>query len=78
MNRISGQTEGIKKMIADQRHCSEILSQLRAVRFAVRAIEANILKTQLQYCVVQSFNSEEERQEKIEELRDLFDRFHEI
>ena len=78
LNRISGQLEGIKKMIAEKRHCSEILSQLRAVRFAVRAVEANILKAQLQYCVVQSFNSEEERQQKIEELRDLFDRFHEI
>lgn len=65
-------------MIAEKRHCSEILSQLRAVRFAVRAVEANILKAQLQYCVVQSFNSEEKRQQKIEELRDLFDRFHEI
>ncbi len=73
LNRISGQLEGIKKMIAEKRHCSEILSQLRAVRFAVRAVEANILKAQLQYCVVQSFS-----QQKIEELRDLFDRFHEI
>ena len=78
LNRILGQLEGIKKMIAEKRHCSEILSQLRAVRSAVRAVEANILKAQLQYCVVQSFNSEEERQQKIEELRDLFDRFHEI
>lgn len=78
LNRISGQLEGIKKMILEKRPCSEVLSQLRAVRSAVRAVEANVLKTQLQHCVVQSFNSEEERQEKIEELRDLFDRFHEI
>ena len=78
LNRITGQLEGIKKMIAKQRDCSEILSQLRAVRSAVWAVEANILKEQLKFCVEQSFNSPQERQQRIDELRDLFDRFHEI
>lgn len=78
LNRAVGQMEGIKKMISESRDCFEILSQLRAVRSAVRAIEANILKSYLQYCVLQCFNSEEERQTRINEIRELFDRFHEI
>jgi len=75
LNRISGQIEGIKKMIEDGRYCPEIIAQLRAVRSAVKSVEANILQTHLQHCVAQSFASEADRMEKIEELKKLFDRF---
>ena len=75
INRIIGQLEGVKKMIEERRYCPEILIQLRAIRSAVRAVEGNILKTHLQHCVVQSFASEDEREAKIEELKELFDRF---
>lgn len=75
LNRISGQVEGVKKMIADNRYCPDILTQLRAIRSAVKAVESNILKRHLQHCVLQSFVSEEERDRKIEELQTIFDRF---
>lgn len=75
LNRISGQLEGIKKMIEDGRYCPDIIIQLKAVRSAIRAIESNILAKHLQHCVVQSFDSEEDRNKKIEELKTLFDRF---
>ncbi|MBR1777765.1 MAG: metal-sensitive transcriptional regulator [Alphaproteobacteria bacterium] len=77
LNRILGQIEGIKKMIIEHRDCADIMSQLRAARSAIRAVEANVLKTHLQHCVVQSFNSEQERQQKIDELRELFNNYHE-
>ena len=75
INRIIGQLEGVKKMIDERRYCPEILIQLRAIRSAVRAVEGNILKTHLQHCVVQTFASEAEKEAKIEELKQLFDRF---
>lgn len=75
INRAIGQLEGIKKMIEDQRYCPDILIQLRAVRSAVRAVESCILKTHLQSCVAQSFNSETEKEQKLNELKELFDRF---
>jgi len=75
LNRISGQIDGIKRMIEEGRYCPEIISQLRAVRSAVKAVEANILQKHLQCCVVQSFLSPEEREEKIAELKMLFERF---
>lgn len=77
LNRISGQIEGIKKMIEDNRYCPDILIQLKAVRSALRAIEGNILYKHLQHCVAQSFASEDEREQKIAELKTLFDRFEE-
>ncbi len=77
LNRISGQLDGVKKMIEEGRYCPDILIQLKAIRSAIRAVESNILAVHLQHCVSQSFSSEEEREQKIEELKTLFDRFEE-
>lgn len=76
LNRISGQIEGIKKMIENGRYCPEILSQLRAVRAAVKSVEAEILQKHLQHCVAQSFSSDIDREEKIKELQNLFNRYN--
>ena len=75
LNRISGQLEGVKKMIEEQRYCPDIIIQLRAIRSAIKAVEGNILKKHLQHCVAQSFATDVEREQKIEELKTLFDRF---
>ncbi len=76
LNRIAGQIEGIKKMIEDGRYCPEIISQLRAIRSAVKAVESRILQKYLQHCVAQSFTNDADRDKKIEELKMLFDRFN--
>jgi DNA-binding FrmR family transcriptional regulator len=77
LNRVSGQIEGIKKMIEDSRYCPEILTQIRAVRAALRSVEANIFETHLHHCVAQSITtaSPQDAKAKIEELKDLFKRF---
>ena len=76
LNRILGQVEGIKKMIDDKRYCTDILVQLRAVRSAIKSVESNILQKHLQHCVAQSFASTEDKEQKIAELKTLFDRFN--
>ena len=77
LNRVSGQIDGVKKMIEDSRYCPEILTQLRAIRAAVKSIELRILDTHLSSCVDQVFNFEnrEEQKNKIKEIRDLIKRF---
>ena len=75
LNRISGQVEGIKKMIEEGRYCPEIIAQIRAVRSALKRVEANVLQKHLQHCVAQSFDDEKERDKKINELLELFNRF---
>lgn len=75
LNRIIGQVEGIKKMIEANRYCPDILIQLKAIRSAVRSVESNILASHLQHCVAQSFESEIDREQKIAELKEIFDRF---
>ncbi|MDR1453739.1 MAG: metal-sensitive transcriptional regulator [Candidatus Margulisbacteria bacterium] len=75
LNRISGQLDGVKKMITDRRYCPEILIQLKAVRSALRSVESNILQSHLESCVAESFADRRERAKKIEEIKTLLDKF---
>jgi DNA-binding FrmR family transcriptional regulator len=77
LNRVTGQVEGIKKMIEERRYCPDILAQLRAVRAALHSIEANILESHLDSCVTDALNSDnaEQKTEKIAELKSLYKRF---
>lgn len=77
LNRISGQVEGVKRMIDEQRYCPEILTQLRAIRSAVKSLESEVLKTHLNTCVVDvlSSNNKKKRAEQIEELTEIFQKF---
>lgn len=77
LNRINGQVEGIKKMIEDRRYCPEILTQLRAIRSAIKSVELRILNTHLSSCVIEACRSKDqgEQRKKIEEIQELIKRF---
>jgi CsoR family transcriptional regulator, copper-sensing transcriptional repressor len=79
LNRIAGQIEGVKKMIEEERYCPDILTQLRAVRSAIRAVEANLLEAHLRACVTTAFQAatQDEKHEKIGELKEIYKRFEE-
>ncbi len=51
LNRIIGQTEGIKRMIDDQKYCVDIMMQIKAVRNALKSIELHILETHMESCL---------------------------
>jgi DNA-binding FrmR family transcriptional regulator len=77
LNRVSGQLEGVKKMIEDRRYCADILTQLRAIRSAVKSVEANVLEVYLGSCVADALQSGDAlaRQTKISEVTDMFKRY---
>ncbi len=75
INKVIGQLEGIKKMIENDKSCIDILFQLKAVRSAIKSLEGKILEDHLKNCVLQSFNNEEDKNTKIEELIELFKKF---
>ena len=79
INRIAGQVEGVKKMMEAQRYCPDILTQMRAIRAAMRALEANLLEAHLRRCVLDAFQSKEpeEKIQKIGEMTELYRRFDE-
>jgi DNA-binding FrmR family transcriptional regulator len=77
LKRIEGQIRGVQKMIEEKRYCIDILTQLSSVVGAVRSVEENILERHLKGCVRQSFSkgNKEDRQEKIDEVIDVFKKF---
>lgn len=74
LNRIEGQISGIKRMIEERRYCTDIIAQTRAVSAAIKALEAEILKSHLTHCVTEAFSSDDEkaRQDSIDEVMTLF------
>ena len=79
LNRIGGQVEGVKRMIEEGRYCPEILAQLKAIRSAVRTVEAHVLENHLNHCVADAMSAgnKKEAQKKIDEIKDLFKRHDE-
>lgn len=74
LNRIAGQVEGLKKMIEACRYCPDILTQCRAVRAAIKSIEAEIMTRHLQHCVQHAMESSDSKQIaiKLEEIEKIF------
>ncbi len=77
LNRVSGQIEGVKRMIEEGRYCPDILNQLHAIRSAIKSIELRILDIHLSSCVTDACLShdQEEQRKKIDEIRELIKRF---
>jgi DNA-binding FrmR family transcriptional regulator len=76
LKRVGGQVAGISRMIEDDRYCIDIVTQLTAVRAAVRRIEEEVLADHVAHCVegaIRSGDKDEQRQ-KIAELMDVFGR----
>jgi len=74
LNRLAGQVEGVKKMIEARRYCVDIMTQLKAIQSAAKAVESNILKRHLEACVKETFKQDnpEHTLQKIDELVKLF------
>jgi len=78
LNRVSGQIEGVKKMITERRYCPDILQQLKSAKSAINSIESAMLEAHMDACVVNAFNSSNEKgkAKKIAELKVLYRRFN--
>lgn len=77
LNRVRGQLDGIAKMIDEQRYCVDILTQLRAARSALRAVEDGILRTHVQHCIQDELRRGriDRPSERIEELIHVLTRY---
>lgn len=52
LNRISGQVNGIQRMVEEDRYCVDILTQIAAVRSALDSLGVELLTSHLESCVV--------------------------
>ena len=60
MHRIEGQVRGIEKMIAEDRYCVDILTQISAVGTALEAVAFKILDQHITHCVSSALASGDE------------------
>jgi DNA-binding FrmR family transcriptional regulator len=76
LQRIEGQVRGLKRMVEDDRYCIDVVTQVSAVRAALRAVEEEILRDHAASCVehaIASGNKAEQRR-KVAELMDVLAR----
>jgi DNA-binding FrmR family transcriptional regulator len=76
LNRIEGQVRGIGRMLNEDRYCIDVVTQIAAVRAALRRVEEEILRDHVTHCVAQAINSgtKAEQQRKIDELMAVISR----
>jgi DNA-binding FrmR family transcriptional regulator len=82
LNRISGQVNGIGKMIDEDRYCIEILDQIAAVRSALDKLGVAVLSSHLEHCMMGHGEGAEHahskhlsREELLDEMRTTLGRF---
>lgn len=80
LKRIAGQVEGIRRMVEEDRYCVDVLLQVAAVRSALDQLGKLVLGSHVETCVAEAFASgtAREREEKRDELLELFTRFGQI
>ena len=76
LGRIEGQVRGLSKMVEEDRYCIDIVTQISAVRAALRRVEEEILKDHVSHCVAHAIASGDkvDQRKKISELMDVIGR----
>jgi len=76
LGRIEGQVRGLSKMVDEDRYCIDIVTQISAVRAALRRVEEEVLRDHVAHCVehaIASGNKADQRK-KVAELIEVIGR----
>lgn len=76
LGRIEGQVRGLARMVEDERYCIDIVTQIAAVRAALRRVEEEILRDHVAHCVEHAIASGDkaDQRRKVSELMDVMGR----
>jgi len=76
LQRIEGQVRGLARMVAEERYCIDVVTQLSAVRAALRAVEDEILRDHAATCIEHAISSgnKADQRRKVAELMDVLAR----
>ncbi|ABS68322.1 metal-sensitive transcriptional regulator [Xanthobacter versatilis] len=73
LSRIEGQVRGLSRMVEEDRYCIDLITQVSAVRAALKRVEEEVLRDHVAHCVehaIRSGDAEDQRQ-KVKELMDV-------
>jgi CsoR family transcriptional regulator, copper-sensing transcriptional repressor len=76
LSRIEGQVRGLARMVEADRYCIDIVTQISAVRAALRRAEEEILQDHVAHCVEHAIASGDkgEQRRKVSELIEALSR----
>lgn len=76
VSRIEGQVRGVGHMIEEGKYCVDILTQIKAIRSALKSLELQVLEGHVNHCLVKAAESQSkvEIQDKINEIMELIKR----
>lgn len=73
MSRIIGHSEAIKRMLEEEKECSEILIQIAAVKSALNNLGKLVLKDHINHCIIEAAENKDDKVlEKLDEAIDKF------
>ncbi|MGZ4359675.1 MAG: metal-sensitive transcriptional regulator [Gaiellaceae bacterium] len=77
LHRIEGQVRGIERMLAEERYCIDILTQISAATTALESLAFEILDDHVNHCVAGALSSGDPQaaEQKSRELLDAVHRF---
>ncbi|MDW6057131.1 metal-sensitive transcriptional regulator [Streptomyces sp. FXJ1.4098] len=69
LHKIEGQTRGITRMVADDRYCIDVLTQISAITHALQQVALSLLDDHIRHCVTAATRADPVRaEEKLDEL----------
>ncbi len=66
--KIEGQVRGLRRMVAEDTYCIDILTQVNATTAALRAVGVGLLDAHVRHCVRSSLTGGSDGDEKVDEL----------
>ncbi len=73
LSRIEGQVRGISRMVAEDKYCIDVLTQVNAAKAALDQVALLLLEDHVKNCVVESVK--EGKTDKVDELVGAVARF---
>ena len=74
LKRIEGQIRGIIKMVDSGKYCVDVLTQIKAAKGALVAVESKILKKHIESCIKHALKNKDDVNVKITELLKLINK----
>ena len=76
LTRIEGQVRGLGRMVEDDRYCIDVITQISAVRAALRGVEEELLRDHVGHCIEHAIASgdQDEQRRKVAELLQVLGR----
>jgi CsoR family transcriptional regulator, copper-sensing transcriptional repressor len=64
LRRIEGQVRGLVRMVEEDRYCIDVITQVQAVRAALKRVEEEVLRDHVAHCVEHAIRSGDSREQR--------------